>query len=165
MSESKRMHRCCFTGHRPEKLTIAENEVREKLTKAINDAISDGFTTFITGMARGVDMWAAEIVISIKENDDRIKLICASPFIDFEKNWTLDEQNRYKNIMEKADYIKFVCKDYSRNCFQIRNEYMVNNSGRVIAVFNGERGGTLNTIKYAKRKSCEVVNVIDTLEM
>lgn len=63
MEEPKRLHRCCFTGHRPEKLGIPEKQVKEKLRKAIRQAIEDGFTTFISGMARGVDMWAAEIVL------------------------------------------------------------------------------------------------------
>lgn len=29
---------------------------------------------------------------------------------------------------------------YSKACFQIRNEWMVNHSSRVIAVYNGEAG-------------------------
>ena len=54
-----RQHRCCFTGHRPEKLKIAEDEVIKSLKKEIRTAIADGFQTFISGMARGVDLWAA----------------------------------------------------------------------------------------------------------
>ena len=37
---------------------------------------------------------------------------------------------------------------------------MVDTSNRVIAVFNGEKGGTLNTINYAKRKNVEVINLL-----
>ncbi|MDY5774050.1 MAG: hypothetical protein SPK32_11530, partial [Bacteroidaceae bacterium] len=40
---------------------------------------------------------------------------------------------------------------YSRGCFQIRNEWMVDRSARVIAVYNGEAGGTRNTIAYANK--------------
>ena len=38
---------------------------------------------------------------------------------------------------------------------------MVDNSARVIAAYNGEKGGTLNTIKYAKAKKTEVVNIFE----
>ena len=31
--EEKRLHRCCFTGHRPEKLNETEEEVKEVLEK------------------------------------------------------------------------------------------------------------------------------------
>ena len=55
-SESEmRPHRCCFTGHRPEKLYRSEIAIRADLDQAIRKAITDGFTVFITGMARGVD--------------------------------------------------------------------------------------------------------------
>ena len=121
MEEQKKLHRCCFTGHRPEKLNMPEREVKERLRKAIREAVNDGFITFITGMARGVDLWAGEIVLEERKNDNRIKLICASPFKDFEKSWDIVEKNRYNKIMEQADYVKFVCDHYSRSCFQIRN--------------------------------------------
>ena len=31
MENEKRLHRCCFTGHRPEKLSLSENEVKHLL--------------------------------------------------------------------------------------------------------------------------------------
>ena len=49
-----RLHRCCFTGHRPEKLFLIDSEIIKALEKAISKAVADGFTTFISGMARGV---------------------------------------------------------------------------------------------------------------
>ncbi len=49
-------HRCCFTGHRPEKLRRAEQEVITALEKQIRQAIADGLNVFISGMARGVDI-------------------------------------------------------------------------------------------------------------
>ena len=39
----------------------------------------------------------------------------------------------------------------------MRNEWMVNHSGRVIVYYNGTPGGTRNTIEYAKRKNIEIV--------
>ena len=65
MENEKRLHRCCFTGHRPEKLSLSENEVKHLLEKAIDNAIADGYVTFITGMAKGTDIWAVEIVNSL----------------------------------------------------------------------------------------------------
>lgn len=50
-----RKHRCCFTGHRPDKLTIPETRLAGLLEAEIKRAIASGHTTFITGMAKGVD--------------------------------------------------------------------------------------------------------------
>ena len=162
MTESeKRLRRVCFTGHRPEKLNIDENEVKNRLRKAIRQSIDDGFTTFISGMARGVDMWAAEIVLEEREKNDNIKLICASPFEGFEKSWTYIEKQRDEDILQNADYIKYICSHYSRQCFQIRNVWMVNHSARVIAAYNGESGGTRNTVQYASNKNVEIYNILE----
>lgn len=51
----KRKHRCCFTGHRPDKLNISEKAVIRALEKEIRIAIQDGYNVFLTGMAMGVD--------------------------------------------------------------------------------------------------------------
>ena len=164
MTESeKRTHRCCFTGHRPEKLSISENEVKAALQKEIRLAIADGLNVFITGMAPGVDIWAAEIILELREKENLpLKLIAASPYPGFENRWSLDWQKRYAAIMAKADFIKEVCSHYSRGCYQIRNEWMVDHSARVIAVWNGSPSGTKNTVMYAKQKGVPVINVLKT---
>ena len=71
----KRKHRCCFTGHRPEKLKCGETEARALLVEHIRSAYSHGFSTFITGIARGIDLWAAEIVLAEKAAHPDIHLI------------------------------------------------------------------------------------------
>lgn len=71
-NDNLRKHRCCFTGHRPEKLSLSENEVKPLLEKAIDNAIADGYVTFITGMAKGTDIWAAEIVLEKKRQNDTL---------------------------------------------------------------------------------------------
>ena len=57
-----RLHRCCFTGHRPDKMKLGEKEIKPLLKKAIDEAIACGYVTFITGMAMGTDIWVAEII-------------------------------------------------------------------------------------------------------
>lgn len=155
----KRMHRVCFTGHRPEKLTRTEKDIVCDLEKEIRQAIADGLSVFITGMARGVDIWAAQIVLSLRNSGYDIKLICACPYDGFESGWSKDWQKQYKEILATADYVKYVCEGYSRSCFQIRNEWMVNHAARVIAVFNGEKSGTKNTIDYAAKVGVPVVRI------
>lgn len=155
----KRMHRACFTGHRPEKLTRSEKDIVRDLEKEIRQAIADGLSVFITGMARGVDIWAAQIVLSLRNSGYDIKLICACPYDGFESGWSKDWQKQYKEILAAADYVKYVCEGYSRSCFQIRNEWMVNHAARVIAVFNGEKSGTKNTIDYAAKAGIPVVRI------
>lgn len=154
--DEMRLHSCCFTGHRPEKLNEPEAIVCQKLEKEIRQAIADGFNVFITGMSRGVDILAAEIVLRLRRESQPIRLICASPYRGFENRWSADWQRRYNDVLAAADQISFICSNYSPSCFQIRNEWMVNHSARVIAVYDGELGGTKNTVDYACRKGIAV---------
>ena len=88
MTESElRRHRCCFTGHRPEKLKLPEREVRKRLEAEIQKAVYAGFTTFISGGAKGTDLIAAEIVLNHRQTDPRLKLICALPHEGFGQHW------------------------------------------------------------------------------
>ena len=43
--EEKRLRRCCFSGHRPEKLDEPEENVRNWLSEQIDQAIAAGYTT------------------------------------------------------------------------------------------------------------------------
>jgi len=157
----KRKHRCCFTGHRPDKLIISEKAVIRALEKEIRIAIQDGYNVFLTGMAMGADLWAAEIVIRLRKKEKLpLKLIAASPFEGFEQRWPVAWQKRYNAVMAEADLIRFISPCYHRDCFQARNIFMVNHASRVIAVYNGEKGGTKNTIDYAIRNGIPVRNVL-----
>lgn len=160
MEQELRKHRCCFTGHRPEKLNCGEEKVKILLTAAIKQAVADGFTTFITGMARGVDLWAGEVVLQLKRENQNIKIVAASPYKGFEARWSPAWQNLYNAILAKADVVCFICPRYSKGSFQIRNEWMVNRSSRVLAFYNGEPGGTQNTICYAEKCGVPVVNLL-----
>jgi uncharacterized phage-like protein YoqJ len=152
-----RLHRCCFTGHRPEKLNTSEKEVKAALRKQIDQAVHDGFTVFITGMARGVDLWAAEIVLDLRKRNKEIRLICAIPHEGFEARWSPSWQQLYRYVLTEADLTRVISKGYRTGVYQVRNEWMVNHSARVIAVFNGQPSGTKNTIDYAYRQVVPVV--------
>ncbi|MBS6366127.1 MAG: DUF1273 family protein [Clostridiales bacterium] len=153
MSEKElqlRAHRCCFTGHRPEKCSRNAGQILVDLREEIDLAIKEGFTTFITGMARGTDLWAGQIVADRKKENPDLRLVCAIPYPEFEKKWSADWQKRYQMVLEASDYTKILTPRFSYAAFQIRNEWMVNRASRVIAVYNGTAGGTRNTIEYAK---------------
>ena len=157
--QEKRLHRCCFTGHRPEKLSLPEAEVIAWLEKETRQAIADGFTTFISGMARGVDIWAAEIVLKLRDSGAPIHLICACPYPGFDRSWSQEWRDRYQRVLRDADLVRNISGGYNRYCFQRRNEWMVDHSARVIAAFDGKPGGTKNTIEYAVSHGVFVVTI------
>lgn len=166
---NKRLHRCCFTGHRPEKLIDTEKDISKVEAKikallypAIKKSIQEGYITFLSGMARGFDLWAADIVLEERRKRPEIHLICVLPVKNFEAKWSFEEQKHYNDILNKADYVKLVSTEYHSTCFQVRNKYMVNNSARVIAAYNGTYGGTRNTLNYARSQNVQIINLLES---
>ena len=157
MSELEpRSHCVCFTGHRPEKLTMSEESVKAGLEQQIVQALANGYTTFITGMAQGVDLWAGKIVADLRDNGLPIKLVAANPYPGFGKGWEPEWKSLHQEITSRADLVENVCKAYNKGCFMARNKWMVDHSDLVIAVFNGEKGGTKNTIDYASKQGIRI---------
>lgn len=155
----------CFTGHRLQKFGYNESsplvlEVKKKLYNAIEDAIKLGYETFISGGAIGVDQWAMESVIALKKNYPHIKLIVAKPFPSQDKIWPQDSRMKFQDLCSKANEIVDVSPDpYFPWKMQVRNEYMVNKSSLVIAVWDGTKGGTANTVAFAQKKGKNIVRI------
>lgn len=148
---------CCFTGHRPEKLSAPQQKAIWQLESAIQEAITGGYDTFISGMAKGVDIWAAEQVLMEKKANRRVRLICAVPYKGFGLHWGGGWTQRFLQIVRAADKVVYICPQYSIEVFQARNIWMVDHSSMLIAAYNGTPGGTRNTILYAQSKpDCEI---------
>ena len=162
--EEKRLHRCCFTGHRPEKISATEEEVKAWLEEKIDQAITDGYTTFISGCAMGVDLWAAQIVQARKKDNPSLHLIAATPWPGFGARWKDGWKEQYFDLLKTADLVVNICDHYHKGVFQMRNAWMVDHSNRVIAYYNGTPGGTRNTIEYAEKKMIEVVMLQEVAE-
>lgn len=149
--EEKRKTRCCFTGHRPQKLKRPIDDIKVDLENEILHAISDGYTTFITGMAYGTDIWAGNIVVRLKDRFPDLKLIAAIPFPGFSEGWDDEWKAKYERLLSAADLVKTIAAEYSEDAYQLRNQWMVDHCSKVIAVYDWKAGGTRNTILYAKK--------------
>ncbi len=158
---------CCFTGHRPQHFPWGNNESDErciKLKNLLNDvieqAISDGYTDFYSGMALGTDIFAAEIVLEKSKNNSQIKLHAVIPCVDQPDRWKENEQKRYKKILKQCATKTIISPFYTNSCMLLRNQFMVDNSMRVISVWNGGfTGGTAYTVRYAKKMNRELYNI------
>ena len=106
MSEQQlRIRRGCFTGHHPEKLKRTEEAIKEGLEEAILKAVSDGYTTFITGMARGVDIWSGQIVLRLRQDKPDLRLFAALPYPGSDSRWSTSWRKQYAEVLETADLV------------------------------------------------------------
>lgn len=102
---------CAFTGHRPQNLPFRFNEnddrciaLKQKLRDCIVQLIEqEGVRHFLSGMAIGVDMYAAEIVLELKAEYPFITLEAAIPCETQAAKWSEPLRDRYYKIAELCD--------------------------------------------------------------
>lgn len=155
---------CAFTGHRPQKFPWKQNEndprcveLKKVLTKLIIRLTQEGVTDFLSGMAEGVDIWAAQAVLNLCIKNPAIRLHCILPCKGQADKWGTSSREQYRSILEQADSIVYVQRDYSKSCMLERDRFLAAHAGRLLAVYNGERrSGTAATINYARKAGREI---------
>jgi uncharacterized phage-like protein YoqJ len=100
----------------------------------------------VTGGALGIDQDAARIAHKHKK-----PFVVAIPCLNQEKMWPATAQQQYQKMLTFASKVHYVSdKEYTANCMQKRNEWMVDNCDVLVAVWDGSKGGTENCIRYAE---------------
>lgn len=153
-----KVKKCAFTGHRPQSLPFGFNETDERCialkqmlrTEIIKLIENEGVTHFISGMAIGVDMYAAEIVLGLKSSYEGIILESAIPCESQAEKWTEEQRDRYYDIAAKCDKETLIQRHYTDDCMHKRNRYMVDEADYIIAVWDGRPSGTGKTVQYAR---------------
>lgn len=147
-----------FTGHRPDKLggyklpNPTYLHVCREIDKTLRELQPE---KIISGMALGVDQWAANIAIKLG-----IPFIAAVPFIGQEKAWPLPSQKIFNKLLERAAEVVIVSEGgYSAAKMQVRNEWMVDRADKVIAIWDGTPGGTGNCVQYAQKIGKEIIRI------
>ena len=149
------------TGHRPNKLggysAYALDKLRAIAYKKIEELKPE---KVISGMALGWDTAVAIAALQLG-----IPLIAAVPFRGQECKWYPESVRMYNNILKKAESIVYVSEGtYAAWKMQTRNEYMVNNSDVILAMYDGSSGGTRNCIEYAKKQNKQIINLYSELK-
>lgn len=158
------MKTCTFTGHRPEKMPWGKDEngplgleFKFRLRESLEYLIGKGYTDFLSGGARGFDLIAAEIVLSLRETYPWIRLIMVCPWNGQADKWAPTDRERWNNVIQSSDKVVYIASDYEKGVYFRRNAYLVDHADLVLAAYNGDpQSGTGQTIRYAHRKGVKV---------
>ena len=149
---------CCFTGHR-QIPKVEYPAVRARLTYAIRDLYEKGYRRFVAGGAIGFDTLAAEIVLALRRHYPDVSLILMLPCADQDARWSSEDKAIYQKQKGEADEVILLAERYFDGCMQKRNRYMVDHASLLIAVHDGQSGGTRRTIEYAMRRGLDIVDI------
>lgn len=169
----------CFTGHREKSIepfednplyrTITVSAVKLMLYRYIDLAVDKGYNCFISGLATGTDLWAAEYVVKKKQSGKKLTLIGALPYLRHAERFPSEYRLMLQDVEKNADLLVVTNdspniiygkgKAYtSSSLYRDRNYFMVDNSSAVIAFFNSGQSisGTYQTLSYAEKRGREI---------
>lgn len=165
---------CAFTGHRPARFSFEYDEndtkclwLKQVLRAQILRLAQLGVSSFYTGMAMGVDQWAAAEVLSLKIRHPHVRLNAVLPCETQSHRWNQAQKYRYFNLLSNCDEVITLNSYYTPSCMFERNRCLVDHADYLLAVFDGDsKGGTAYTIQYARKQSKKVIVIHpDTLEI
>ncbi|MEG0934951.1 MAG: SLOG family protein [Clostridia bacterium] len=94
---------------------------------------------------------------SLKKVYPHITLESAIPCESQAVKWKNAQQARYFEIASHCDKETMLQRQYTPDCMQKRNRYMVDSSQFVLAVWAGRPGGTGSTVRYARQLGRRIV--------
>lgn len=152
-----------FTGHRPNRLGGFSPCAKKKLYRFAHRILLrlDDDVTIVQGCALGFDQAIATAAI-----EQGHKVISMVPFLGFNKNWPVESVFELDGILNQSSEVR-VCmtKDLMETIDNIsfalnyRNEKIVEESDKLLALACGAKSGTQNCIDYALRRQIPVLNL------
>lgn len=166
VTSNERRVSVAFTGYRPSKLPYL-NDPDCSETKGLYHAIYKEFERlilrdhrfFLTGGALGCDLLAAEAVLALQKEYFRKRIVheLCIPCYDHDAKWNEKDKRRLEKIKENSMVTYVSDSKYYDGCMQKRNQYMVDTSSVLVAVYDGVKGGTKNTVDYAQKQGKKLI--------
>lgn len=163
------LHSCAVIGHRPTRFKWKYNENNngcKRLKKRMRDQFillyEKGVRRFYVGGGLGVDMWAGEIILRLKERPEYsdIELIVAIPFPGHDERWDARSKKRLDFLIRHSSMHIIVNKTADKKSFFQRNCYMVDHADYLLAVYDNDSNIPSNTrlvVNYARNKGTYMI--------
>lgn len=134
-------------------------EAREALCAEIRRLAQEGYTTFLSGMAEGFDLAAAEAVVALRDEGLKVQLVAVIPFATQSSSFSEENRARFRRILAEADEVILLASSYHRGCYQQRNDFLVDHASALVAWYDGSRGGTQYTFLRAMKRGLALHNL------
>lgn len=156
------LRRIVITGYKPHELGIFDTKhpgidyIKKAIRKRLVSYIEDGAEWMIISGQLGVELWAAEVVLELKEMYPSLKLAVLTPFLEQESKWQEEKQTYYRDLLAAADFVTSITKRTYEGAWQFKakNAFLLDNSDGLLAVYDEENEGSPQYIvAEAKRRS------------
>lgn len=144
------------SGYRPHELGIFNDKhpgvpiIKKAIESELRKLIDDGLEWIVISGGQGVETWAAEVVIELKNEFPHLKYSIITPFLEQEKNWNEVKQQYYSYIISKSDFVTSVTKRPYEAPWQFseKDKFIIQNTDALLLIYDEENEGSP---KYLKR--------------
>ena len=164
------MKSCAITGHRPSRFKWKYREdnagcrrLKKRLQEQIIALYEQGVRYFWVGGTLGVDMWASEILLKLKQTVQYsdLELHLALPFTGYTDEWGQSSQRRMNAIIKDcSSFVIAGIADKAAEGYKKRNYYMVDHADYLLAVYDNNRSvrsGSGMTVNYARKRGLSII--------
>jgi uncharacterized phage-like protein YoqJ len=118
--------------------------IKKALQQRFRSLIDEGLEWVIISGQPGVEMWAAETVFDLQTEFPDLKLAVITPFLDQEKRWKENVQEKYQEVLMNADFVDSVSRKPYENPQQLRvkNQFLVQKSDAILLLYDEEKDGS-----------------------
>ncbi len=166
------MKRLVITGYKQHEIGVFDDKhpgvgyIKKALENQLIQLIDDGLEWVILSGQLGVETWAAELVLELKEMYPQLKYAIITPFLEQEKNWNDLKKEKYQMICAKADFQTSVTKKPYEGPWQFieKNKFIIRNSDGMLLVYDDENEGSPKfmkelALKYAERHDYQLISI------
>lgn len=164
------LKRLVITGYKQHELGIFDDKnpgirfIKKALENQLRILIDEGLEWVIVSGQLGVETWAAEVVLDLKEEFPDLKYAVLTPFLDQEKRWNEAKQEKYQMILEMADFHRSLTNRPYEAPWQFieKNRFFLRNSDGMLIVYDEEMDGSPKFTKkeaesYAEKNDYQVI--------
>lgn len=166
------LKRLIVTGYKQHELGIFDEKnpgirfIKKALENRFRALLDEGLEWVIVSGQLGVETWAAEVVLDMKEEFPQLKYAVLTPFLEQEKRWNETKQENYRMIIDQADFHRsLTSKPYEAPWqFIEKNKFFLRNSDGILILYDEETDGSPKFIKkeaerYAEKSDYQVLTI------
>ncbi|MFA9455435.1 DUF1273 domain-containing protein [Halalkalibacter sp. AB-rgal2] len=139
-----------ISGYKAHELGIfdSNHEAITYIKKAIENRLKPlcdlGLEWVIISGQLGVELWSAEVVISLKQEYKDLRLAVLTPYLEQESRWKEETKQYYQSILDRADFNDSISKRPYDSPVQLKqkNEFILSKADGLILFYDEENPGS-----------------------
>ena len=160
------------SGYRPHELGIFNEKhlgitiIKKAIENELRRLIDEGIEWIIISGGQGVETWTAEVVLELKDEFPQLKYSIITPFLEIEKNWNEQKQEKYYFIRSQADFVTSVTKRPYEAPWQLfeKDKFIIQNTDGLLLVYDEDNEGSPKYVKklaekYAENHEYEIITI------